>query len=451
MEFNEQLLKEKYFHQAMAKIQAIVKIESYAQTPTPNAPYGIGVHEVLAYIMTLGTELGFITYRDPEGKYGYLEYGQGEEIFAILGHLDVVPPGNLDEWKVPPFNPQIIDDILYGRGVLDDKGPTIIILYCLKYLKDHGFVPKRRIRLIFGLTEETTWDSINTYMKKEGTPTFGFTPDGMFPLVYAEKGIIDLDIIGAGHPTIKVIGGDAYNVTCSTSTISGVDIGEVSKIGKANKYRIETNNKQVVIHGTPAHGSRPSEGVNAGLRSLIILNQLQVKHNLVNFVGDILQEDTTLSAIFGDLDDESGNFTINVGIVEINSNSSRLGCNIRIPVKTDLKVIIMRLEKLLLPYGLTIKQHHYDKPLYMPQDSTIVVKLMEIYQTVSHDKKAVPIAIGGGTYARAMPNCVAFGAIFDHNNSTEHQYNECIKVNELWKAMLIYVRAINTLGSLDKY
>lgn len=286
-------------------------------------------------------------------------------------------------------------------------------------------------------------------MKEEGTPTFGFTPDGMFPLVYAEKGIIDLDIIGPGHQSIIINGGDAYNVTCATSTISGVDVQSFSKIANNKKYRIENNEQQIIIHGKPAHGSRPNEGINAGLRSLLILNEMQINHNLVKFVGDILQEDTSWRNYFGDLDDESGSFTINVGIVEINNKTSKLGCNIRIPVKTDLQEILNRLTKILKPYNLTIKQQHYDKPLYMPQNSTIVVKLMEIYQNVTGDNKAKPIAIGGGTYARAMPNCVAFGAIFDHNNSTEHQYNECISVDELWKSMLIYVRAISTLGNLE--
>ena len=395
MEFNEKLLKTQYFPQALTKIKEIVKIKSYLQPATSSAPYGPGIEAVLTYAINLAQELGFKTYRDQNNKYGYVEYGAGQEIFAILGHLDVVPPGNYEEWKVPPFAPEIINNILYGRGVLDDKGPTIIILYCLKYLKDHGYQPNRRIRVIFGLTEETTWDSINTYMQQEGTPTFGFTPDGMFPLVYAEKGIINLDIIGLGHDSIIINAGDAYNVTCATSTISGIDIPSFVNIGKTNNYRIENNQQQITIHGKPAHGSRPEEGINAGLRSLLILSQLNIKHNLVKFVAEILQEDTTLTPYFGDLTDESGNFTINVGIVEMNNKSSKLGCNIRIPVKTKLSEVLTRLTKLLKPYNLTIKQQHYDKPLYMPQNSTIVTKLMTTYQEVTGDSNAKPIAIGG--------------------------------------------------------
>ncbi|WP_425383104.1 hypothetical protein [Spiroplasma endosymbiont of Melieria omissa] len=94
------------------------------------------------------------------------------------------------------------------------------------------------------------------------------------------------------------------------------------------------------------------------MRSLLILNELKVEHNLIKFVGDILQEDTALTKYFGDLDDESGSFTINVGIVEINSKNSKLGCNIRIPVKTDLQEILNRLTKILKPYNLTIDLLH---------------------------------------------------------------------------------------------
>ncbi|KMQ95485.1 bifunctional -methylene-tetrahydrofolate dehydrogenase -methylene-tetrahydrofolate cyclohydrolase [Lasius niger] len=211
-------------------------------------------------------------------------------------------------------------------------------------------------------------------MKKEGTPNFGFTPDGLFPLTYAEKAIIDLDIIGIADKTIKVAGGDAYNVTCSTCTIENVDLEKFYQIGLKKNYRIEKKKNKIIIHGKPAHGSKPNE---------------------VNFVTDILKEDTNLKTYFGQYDDESGSFTINVGIVTINEKESKLGCNIRIPVHTNKEIILEQLEKLLAPYNLTISIKHYDKPLYMPLNSPIVTELMKIYQKVTNDKQSKPIAIGG--------------------------------------------------------
>lgn len=446
---NEQLLKDNYFKAAIKAIKAIVSIPSYSSVKTEDAPYGQGVKKVLHYAIDLAKSLGFKTYCDRNNKYGYVEYGQGEEIFAILGHLDVVPPGNLEEWKNPPFQPEIINDILYGRGVLDDKGPTIIVLYCLKYLKDHNYQPKRRIRLIFGLTEETTWDSIKTYMAKEGIPNFGFTPDGLFPLTYAEKGIINLDINGLGDKKIKVNGGDAYNVSCSTCVTENVDLDKFYQLAKAKGYRIEKQNQQVIIYGKSVHGSKPNNGINAGLRTLLILKELGYNHPLINFVSDVLREDTALTKYFGQYDDESGSFTFNVGIVMINEDISKLGCNIRFPVHAKQEVIVNKIKTLLAPYHLTIEIKKYDKPLYIPINSRLVTTLMDVYQEVTKDKITKPIAIGGGTYARSMPNCVAFGAIFDDSTSTEHQYNESISLQDLWQAMLIYVRAISTLGSLD--
>lgn len=450
MEINEQILKSKYYDQAIEKIKEIVSINSTASEPLPGAPYGKGVLQVLNYAINLANEMGFKTYKDPENKYGYVEYGTGEKIFAILGHLDVVPVGNLQEWKVHPFKPEVIDNILYGRGVLDDKGPTIISLYCLKYLKDNNFVPKHKIRLIFGLTEETTWDSMNTYMKKEGNPDFGFTPDGLFPLTYAEKGIIDIDIKGPGHESVYLNGGEAYNVTCPTCVNKNINVNKFIETAEKLNYRVEKKDKEVIIHGLPAHGSRPEDGINAGLRSLITLYNMNISHPLINFVGEILKEDTALRQYFASYDDESGPLTFNVGLASINEKESKIGCNIRIPVHTGVKTFLSKLEEVLEPYGLKIEIKHYDKPLYMPLDSPLVQNLMSIYKEVTKDETAKPIAIGGGTYARSMPNCVAFGAIFNDKVSTEHQYNECVKLDELWDAMGIYVRAISILSTLDK-
>ena len=48
--------------------------------------------------------------------------GKGEKSIGFVSHMDVVPPGEIDQWNTPPFEPTINDGRIYGRGTLDDKG-----------------------------------------------------------------------------------------------------------------------------------------------------------------------------------------------------------------------------------------------------------------------------------------------------------------------------------------
>jgi succinyl-diaminopimelate desuccinylase len=48
--------------------------------------------------------------------------GQGKPLFCFAGHTDVVPTGPLEQWTSPPFEPEIRDGMLYGRGTADMKG-----------------------------------------------------------------------------------------------------------------------------------------------------------------------------------------------------------------------------------------------------------------------------------------------------------------------------------------
>lgn len=83
------------------------------------------------------------------------------------------------------------DGKAYGRGVQDDKGPTLTAVYAVKALLDEGFTPNYRLRFIFGTDEENLWRGIKVYMEKEEKPDFGFTPDSIFPLIHAEKGVLE--------------------------------------------------------------------------------------------------------------------------------------------------------------------------------------------------------------------------------------------------------------------
>ena len=81
-------------------IQKSVQIDSVATEAEENAPYGPGPKAALDFALHLGEELGFRT-GNVDNHAGYVEYGEGEEMVAVLGHMDVVPTG--DDWKYPPL------------------------------------------------------------------------------------------------------------------------------------------------------------------------------------------------------------------------------------------------------------------------------------------------------------------------------------------------------------
>ncbi len=166
-------------------VRRLVRIDSVETPAKPGAPFGPGVKQALDEALALGRELGFSTV-DLDGHIGYVEYGQGEDYVCVMGHVDVVPPG--DGWRQPPFSGTLIDGTLYGRGVLDNKGPILACLYGLYALKELGYVPSHRIRIIFGCDEETGFEDLRYYLEKEEPPVYGFTPDCKFPVVYAERG-----------------------------------------------------------------------------------------------------------------------------------------------------------------------------------------------------------------------------------------------------------------------
>lgn len=171
--------------QMLEDIRSLVKIDSVETAAAPGAPFGPGVQKALQKALETGERLGFRTVNF-DNYIGYVEYGKGEDYVCAIGHVDVVPPG--DGWRQPPFSGHMEEGTLYGRGVLDNKGPIIACLYGLYVLKELGYEPKHRIRIIFGCDEESGFEDLSWYLTKEKPPLYGFTPDCKFPVVYAERG-----------------------------------------------------------------------------------------------------------------------------------------------------------------------------------------------------------------------------------------------------------------------
>ena len=395
---------------------------------TDETPFGSGPREALDLILSFGERDGYKT-KIVENKAGHIEVGQGEELFGILGHVDVVPVVEAD-WISHPFKPEVRDGKIYARGSLDDKGPTMAAYYAVKLLDKLGVKWNKRVRLIIGSDEETGFRCVESYFKHEEQPALGFTPDAMFPLVYAEKARATFDhklifVEDSGlydYKLVKFNGGQVLNMVIASAEAELV--GEVADIKeKFEKFltqeklegeiRVEETIK-LTLKGKAAHGSTPQFGINGATK-------LGIDYS----------------------DDEMGASTYNYGILNYNLEEkfAVISTDCRHPKKFNLvdRLSSIKVDNIIIEVTSTKEAH------YVPKDDELVTTLMDVYKKYTGDTKNDAFVLGGGTYARCLKKGVAFGLLFPGKEDTMHQANEYLEIEDLLLATAIYAEGIYKL------
>lgn len=445
-------------------VQGIIRIKSVEDEAKDGMPFGEGVSRSLDYALKIAEDLGFKTV-NLDGHVGYAEYGEGEEYVAALGHLDVVPEG--DGWKYPAYGAEIHDGKIYGRGTTDDKGPIIASLYGLKAIKELNLPLSKRVRIIFGTNEETGSKDIEHYLEYEKAPVAGFTPDADFPIINGEKGITIFDIVKSfekqdkGEITIESIkGGVASNVVSSLceSRLKAKNPKKICDLIKENaekhgiKAEVNMDNEEILLRvfGVSAHGSTPEKGVNAIMQSIKLLVMLNLPNgdlkDLLVFLDKNIGENV-YGENFGIFleDSVSGKVSFNVGVINLNSKEGRLTLNLRYPVTKTLEDMMNPFNKRIEGTGIKVENFEHQKPLYFSPDSPLIQTLQKVYKEET-GKDGELISIGGGTYAKEMPNTVAFGPIFPGEPDVIHKPNEYIKIEDLILISKIYAKALYELA-----
>lgn len=436
-------IKKEHQEQAVAALLEIAAIPSVLdETDTaPGQPFGRGCLEALTTTLALCETLGLRTFQDPEGYYGYAEIGEGSELFGILCHLDVVPAVGQDGWLTEPFTPEIKNGAIIARGTQDDKGPTIAALFAVKALMDAGVTFNQRVRFIFGTDEENLWRCINRYNEKEEMITAGFAPDSKFPLIFAEKGLLQVYLTGPGSDTVQLSAGGAMNVVPDYAEYQGIlaekTAQELTRLG----YSFEQKEDQLTVLGKSVHSKEAPKGTNAIVRLAKALAAVDTS-TAIKLVGDVIGEDATGTSFVGKFsDDVSGMMTMNVATLEITEAQSKIGLDLRYPVTLEKDVLVAALTKTAAEYGFTYTEHDYLAPLYVPLDSPLIQTLLATYRELTGDMTE-PFVNGGATFARAMNNCVAFGAMFSDTPDYVHQANEQWALSSLYKVMEIYSETV---------
>lgn len=435
-------------------LRALKKLINIPSVNTSNGnersfpPFGKGIDSALKETLNICDKLGMDTFYDPEGFYGYADYGDGEETVGILCHLDVVPEGDREKWDSEPFTATERDGAVCGRGTQDDKGPTIAALYGLKALIDAEETFIRKVRFIFGTDEETLWRCMKMYKAHETMPDLGFVPDGTFPLTYAEKALLQVTLTGPGAAKMEVHCGESPNVVPDTAEYSDGQVDQLSAVFDQMDVPYTMEDGKIIVHGKSVHASQAQDGKNAIALLAKGLVGFQ-PHPAVSFIGEKIGVETNGSTLFGEVkDDISGELTLNVGKLEINDNYSEIVLDIRIPVTYDKRRIETALKEATELYGLEYKEFDYLPSLHVPVESDLVQTLLDLYREKTGDDSE-PMTTGGATYARAMPNMVAFGAHFPGQDSLAHQENEYITLDDFYTAMDIYSEAIFRLACVN--
>lgn len=441
----KQFLTEKIKSDYLESLKTIVSYPSVLNEGENGTPFGQSIQNVLEKMLEITRSLGFKTYIDPKGYYGYAEIGQGEELLTVLCHLDVVPAGDLSDWETPPFEATIKDGWIHGRGVQDDKGPSLAALYAVKALMDAGVTFNKRIRFIYGTDEETLWRCMARYNELEETATLGFAPDSSFPLTYAEKGLLQIKLHGSGSQELAIEAGEAFNVVPAKASYTGNLADSLEVELKKQAFEYERTADTVTVIGVPKHSKDAAEGVNAIVRLATGLNPL-IQHSAIQFIAEAVREDATGSRLFGEISDEpSGTLSFNVSGLSLDQDKSEIRIDMRIPVLADKDKLVQELSQIAEEYQLRYEEFDYLAPLYVPLDSELVSTLMAVYKEKTNDDSPA-VSSGGATFARTMPNCVAFGALFPGALQTEHQANERTVIEDLYKAMDIYAETIYRLA-----
>ncbi len=436
--------------ETIENIQSIVRIPSVrdVENKVEGAPFGPAIGQALDEFLELAKEIGMRTYRDPEGYYGYAEIGpENTEMVGILGHLDVVPAGDLAKWtEAGAFSGDIVDNKIIGRGSLDDKGPMILNVMAVKALVELGHEFTKRVRFIVGTAEETTWEGINAYNAKEEQPDLGYSPDANFPIINAEKTIVQYDIMSDADVDFTVESLGAYNAVADSAVYTGSKVKEIAaeldKLGY--EYEIIADDK-IDVAGKAAHAMACHLGHNAITRLAEAMYAAGEVTTGIKFLATKIKDTKNGELICGEVKEEvSGVLTLNIGNIKIKDGKEIFGLDSRIPVLIEEKEIMSQYEAAFTEAGLEFKLHKMDEKLYVDENDDLIQTLMAVYKEVTGDQDAQLQSSGGGTYARAMKKGVAFGMVFakEGMNDKMHQANECLEIKFIQPALEIYTNAI---------
>lgn len=429
-----------YQDELIKSIAHFVEIPSVydAKSVSKSKPYGKYVDEALSEFAKFGKKNGFKIERNP--RYVELSYGNKGPIIGVYGHLDVVPAINPKIFKVRREK-----DKIFGRGVIDDKGPLLSATYAAIALKKLGLIKNVQLKIFAGGDEERGSSCLAYYAKTHKAPKYGFTPDSSFPVVYGEKGLTSV-VISKNikfKNIIAIKGGVVSNAVIGEATFK---VSNINEIKNKLKFPHKIKGNEITYLGASAHASLPHLGKNAFLLGLQELAKLNHDANALKLANAFLDYTGKKLGIYHK-SKLLGETTVCVGIANYKNNKLTMSVDCRRPEVAKHKVIV---SKLLKSFGFNLVKDGYHEPLLFEPKSPLVSLLMDAYRKETGNLKSEPCYSGGGTYAKEIGNTVAFGPEHHGVDYHMHEDGEFVYIKDLYLLLQIYAHAIYNFVNAKK-
>lgn len=437
-------------------LEKLVRIPSVSHKSGGTPVYGEGCAQALRCMLDLGKKYGLDT-RNADDYCGVTSLGSSERKIGIWGHLDVVPEGG--GWSYPPYECTRIGDFVIGRGVQDNKGPCVAGLYALRCLKELKIPLRHTICQIVGCAEETGMDDVEHFLREFPAPDFSFITDCGFPVCYGEKGILEAELVTSplSDSILDFYGGTVSNSVPDSATMVLRGGSELLKKSQGLPLQISAVSDcsvTVTAKGKSRHAAFPQGSVNAIATLLTaVLDADMIPHQdrpMLEAINAVCAS-TDGSALGVNCSEElSGPLTCVGGVVRLQAHKAALQINVRYPIFTDRKELNSRFYAGCARLGFQAETLRDSAPNYFPPDSDSVKTLTDVYRRVTGDNRE-PFVMAGGTYARKIPNAVAFGPGMDTDFSplklpdghgSCHSPDEAQSIPNLLKALKIYVLAL---------
>ena len=450
----------------LSMIYELVAVQSVKGEPQPGAPFGAGPRAALDKMIGICRREGFDTRLcyDVVGTADLCPNDEPPEL-GILCHLDVVPAQGQEGWLTDPFKMTEKEGVIYGRGVIDDKGPLVAAFAAMNCVRELKIPLKKGVRLIFGTDEENGSGDLDIYLAKEKLPKNVFTPDASFPVINIEKGMMRSRFKGSykNGSVLSFHGGSIPNAVPDSAKciITGIpedvirDAIDSDMTGAEFTYKCRAEETAIRCKGRSAHASTPENGINAVTALISLLcrlplekgRQLDILHGLIRSFP--FGETDGAKAGLRRSDEKSGALTLVFSIFNMEAGKCDGCIDVRFPTCMTLAEVESAETAALAKADCKLDGYMGDEPHITDENSEFVQKLLTVYERCEGEKGRC-IAIGGGTYVHNVEGGVAFGVERGDTDYHMHGANEFITVEELLKDAVLYAEAIVEICGINE-